>query len=234
MTVLNILFPPQCLACNAQVAGHGTLCLNCWQHIRFITEPFCACCGLPFEYALGDGAICGECMREHPPFSRARAVFRYDEHSRPLVTKLKYADQAELAKTYGNWLNNAGRELVAASDVIVPVPLHYWRFLKRRYNQAALLGKALSAQSKLPMIPDALIRTRHTQPQPGLTRKQRQDNVKGAFAVPEKQAKHIRGKSVLLIDDVMTTSATLSACSKALLQAGALQVYALTLAKKGE
>ena len=180
---LDLLFPPQCLNCNAVVPAHGTLCLACWQQVRFITDPFCACCGHPFDFSLGAGALCGECLRERPSYSRARAVFRYDEHSRKLVTRLKYSDQTQLASVYGTWLAKFGKELVMASDVVVPVPLHYWRFVGRRYNQAALLAAALNKHCGLPVVPDGLQRIRATRPQPGLTQRQRQDNVKGAFAV---------------------------------------------------
>jgi len=230
--LLDFLFPPQCLNCNQPVAAHGTLCLACWQQVQFITDPYCQCCGNPFDFALGTEALCGECLRERPPYARARAVFRYDEHSRALVTRLKYADQTQLASVYGTWLARFGKDLVAASDVIVPVPLHYWRFVGRRYNQSALLANALHKNSGLPMLPDGLKRIRPTRPQPGLTRRQRQENVKGAFAVHRKRAGVLKNKSVLLIDDVMTTSATVSQCAQTLLKAGAMQVNVLTLARK--
>ena len=230
--LLDFLFPPQCLSCNAPVAAQGTLCLGCWQQVRFITDPCCQCCGLPFDFALGEQALCGECLRQRPSYARARAVFRYDEHSRALVTKLKYADQTQLAAVYGTWLANFGKELVTASDVIVPVPLHYWRFIGRRYNQSALLAQALHKKSGLPVIPDGLKRLRHTQPQPGLTYRQRQDNVKGAFAAHPKHIHTLKGRSVLLVDDVMTTSATAGECARALLKGGALSVNVLTLARK--
>ena len=230
--LLNFLFPPQCLICSASVAATGTLCLDCWQQVQFIAEPYCECCGLPFDYALGKGALCGECLRERPVYGRARAIFRYNEHSKALVLKLRYADQLHLAAVYGTWLGNFGKEVVAVSDVIIPVPLHYWRFIGRRYNQAALLAGALKKHSGLPVLPDGLKRIRPTQPQPGLTRKQRQDNVKGAFAVHPRHGTAIKGKNILLIDDVMTTSATINQCVKVLLKAGAMQVNVLTLAKK--
>lgn len=229
---LNLVFPPQCLSCDTLVEEHGTLCLECWQGIRFITDPLCACCGLPFEYALGKEALCGDCMREHPVYTRARAIFRYDDHSRKLVTRLKYADQTQLASVYGTWLAKFGKELIGVSDVIIPVPLHYWRFVQRRYNQSALLAQSLRKQCHLPILPDGLKRIRHTKPQPGLTRKQRIDNVRGAFRVPDKYIGAIKGKNILLIDDVMTTSATITACSKALLDTGATSVNVLTLARK--
>lgn len=229
---LDILFPPQCLNCHALVPTHGTLCLPCWQQLRFITDPHCECCGCPFEFALGKDALCGECMRERPLYAQARAVFRYDEHSRALVTRLKYTDQTQLAAVYGTWLAKFGRELVLQSDVIIPVPLHYWRFVGRRYNQSALLSQALSKHCALPVIPDGLKRIRATKPQPGLTQKQRLDNVRGAFAVHPKHATFLKGKSILLVDDVMTTSATAGQCAKELLKGGAMQVNVLTLARK--
>ena len=228
---LNIIFPPQCLHCEALVPTHGTLCLGCWQKIQFIADPFCACCGHPFEFALGIGALCGHCMKETPPYARARSAFRYDEASRSLILKLKYHDQLQLAPIYGTWLAKAGREIIEASDVIVPVPLYYWRFVKRRYNQAALLARALSKNTALPVIPDALIRTRPTQSQAGLSFAQRRDNVKGAFAINPKHKAAVKGKTILLIDDVMTTGATLGNCAKTLLDNGAVSVNVLTLAR---
>lgn len=230
-TLLNLLFPPQCLSCEVIVPRHGTLCAECWGKIHFITAPHCARCGLPFDYDMGAEALCGECLRSPSSFSRARAAFRYDEHSRSLVTRFKYADQTLLAPVYGPWLLAAGRELVAASDVIVPVPLYYWRFVKRRYNQSALLAQALAKSCGLPLCADGLLRTRATQPQAGLTRPQRADNVKGAFRVNPKRSDVIAGKAVLLIDDVMTTGATIEQCARALLKGGASSINVLTLAR---
>ena len=230
--LLDIVFPPQCVSCDTLVGAYGTLCQPCWQRIGFITPPMCHACGLPFEYELGQQALCGECLHNLPPYAKARAAVRYDEHSRALVLQLKYADQTQLASVYAPWLARAGRELIEHSEVIVPVPLHYWRFIGRRYNQSALLAYALSTHCELPVLPDALQRTRATKAQAGLTRRQRQDNVRGAFNVHARHLPAIKGKHVLLVDDVMTTSATAAQCTKALLAAGALQVQVLTLARK--
>lgn len=230
-TLLNLIFPPQCLSCDSIVPTHGTLCAECWGGIHFITSPMCARCGLPFDYDIGDGALCGECLRAPSSYSRARAAMRYDDHSRPLVTRFKYADQTLLAPIYGKWLLSAGRELISATDVIIPVPLYYWRFVGRRYNQSALLAQAIARHCALPVIPDGLLRKRATLPQAGLTRAQRADNVKGAFAANPKRAGQWRGKSILLVDDVMTTGATIEQCSKALLKGGAASVNVLTLAR---
>lgn len=231
MTLLNLFFPPGCLNCDALVPTHGTLCTECWTQIQFITDPFCSCCGLPFEYKMGEDALCGECMRERPAYSCSRAAFKYDEHSKQLILKLKYQDQGWLAPVYANWLAKAGAELIAASDMILPVPLHYWRFVGRRYNQAGLLSQALAKICELPAHPDALRRMRRTPPQTGLTRKQRADNVRGAFSVNPRYADKIKNKNILLIDDVMTTGSTINSCTKTLLKEGASNVNILTLAR---
>ena len=229
--LLDTVFPPQCLNCDTLVTAYGTLCQPCWQQVAFITPPYCHACGLPFEYTLGHEALCGECIYTLPPFAQARAAIRYDEHSRGMVLKLKYADQTQLAPIYGTWLARAGKELIEQCDILVPVPLHYRRFIGRRYNQSALLAYSLTTHTGLPVIPDALVRKRHTPPQAGLSKKQRNDNVKGAFHAHPKHAAQIKGRSILLIDDVMTTSATAAQCSKALLDAGASRVHVLTLAR---
>lgn len=229
--LLNLLFPPQCLNCDVRVPEHGTLCLPCWQQVQFISDPMCACCGLPFDYDIGSHALCADCLHTLPPYAHARSAFRYDEHSRRLITSFKYADQTHLANIYGAWLANAGGELLAQTDVIVPVPLHYWRFVQRRFNQSALLAHALTRKTGIKNLPDALRRSRSTVPQTGLTRKQRESNVKGAFIINPRYADMIKGKNILLIDDVMTTGSTIKQCTKSLLKAGAMQVNVLTLAR---
>jgi ComF family protein len=229
--VLDIIFPPQCLNCDELVPTHGTLCQPCWQQISFISPPFCDACGLPFEYAMGKGTLCGECLHTLPAYTHARSAIIYDEHSRGLILKLKYADQTHLASVYGPWLARCGKELLADTELMIPVPLHYWRFITRRYNQSALLADSLHAQTGLPVIADALLRKRPTKPQTGLTKKQRRENVRGAFHVNPRWKDTITGKRIMLIDDVMTTSATIHQCSKALLAGGAARVYVLTLAR---
>jgi ComF family protein len=229
--LLNLLFPPQCLNCEVRVPTHGTLCIPCWQQIHFITEPMCHACGLPFDYAIGEGALCGACLHKSPDYTRARSAFRYDEHSRRLITRFKYSDQTQLAKIYGTWLTKAGEELLKQSDAIIPVPLHYFRFLKRRFNQSALLAHTLAKKSGVKCLPNALIRIRKTTPQTGLSSKQREKNVKGAFAINKRYLKQIKGKNILLVDDVMTTGSTINQCTKTLLKSGATQVNVLTLAR---
>lgn len=229
--LLNLLFPPQCLNCDGRVPTHGTLCLPCWQQVQFISEPMCECCGLPFDYDIGEFALCAVCLNERPLYGRARAAFRYDDHSHKLITRFKYSDQTQLAKIYGVWLAKVGAELIAQTDIIIPVPLHYWRFVHRRFNQSALLAHSLARQTGIKHMPDALQRNRSTSAQTGLSKKQRKDNVKGAFSVNKHYISALKGKNILLIDDVMTTGSTIEQCTKTLLKAGAMQVNVLTLAR---
>jgi len=226
--VLDALLPPQCLACEASVGEPGSLCAACFSRFSFITRPHCHVCCLPFEAAVvEDDAVCGACLKDRPAFRRARAVFAYRDSGRALVLKLKHADRTDAAVHLAAWLKRAGEEMLAETDCIVPVPLHWRRLWLRTYNQSALLANALGRLVNRPVIADGLRRTRPTPSQGGLDRAQRRRNVMGAFTA----AATFENKSVLLIDDVMTTTATADACSRALLRAGARQVDVLVLAR---
>ncbi len=228
---VDAVLPPRCLACGDIVAEPGAVCGTCWQGLDFISAPMCDCCGLPFAYDAGGGAVCGECARERPVYRRARSVLVYDDASRALVLAFKHADRTDAAPAFSRWLARAGGDLLADADAIVPVPLHRRRLLVRRYNQAALLALALGRLAGKPVAVDALRRTRATPSQGRLGRGQRERNVRGAFAVSDNRRDLIDGKRMLLVDDVLTTGATLSACARALLHGGAAQVDALTLAR---
>ncbi len=228
---LDLLFPPQCLRCRVPTDAAGTLCPTCWQGITFITHPQCAACGLPFPYDLGNGVLCGACVGQRPAFERARAVMIYDDASRDLLLAFKYADRTDAAPAYGAWLARAGGELLAEAELTVPVPLHWTRLFGRRYNQAQLLARAVGRISGCAVAPNLLRRQRKTPPQGRLTPAQRRANLVGAFAVGRRAAASIRDKRVLLVDDVLTTGATASACARTLLRAGAGAVDVLTLAR---
>ncbi len=227
--LLDALLPPRCLCCGAGVDRQGGLCPGCWTGLSFIAPPFCACCGLPFEYEAQAGSLCGACLAEPPAFGRARAVLVYDDGSRPLVLSFKHGDRLHAAGAYGGWLARAGKELLADADLVAPVPLHWGRLFRRRYNQAALLAQALSRQAGVPTMPDLLVRRRATPTQGGLDRLGRHRNVKGAFALRAGQT--VAGRRVVLVDDVLTTGATLAECARVLIRAGAARVDVLTLAR---
>lgn len=229
--LLDGIFPPRCFGCGDMVEDSGGLCSRCWQDVHFISQPYCASCAYPFEYAIGEEGLCGQCIAQPPPYDKARAVFRYEDASSGFITGFKYSDKTYAAPMLAQWLHRVGRELLEEADMMVPVPLHRKRLFQRRYNQAALLCQALGKLSGLPVLPDGLVRVKHNPPQAGLRHKARKRNVQGAFTVAQRSKPGIAGKIIVLVDDVMTTGATVQACSKALKQAGAKQVYVLVLGR---
>lgn len=229
--LLDAVLPPRCLNCGRSVDAAGALCPACWAAAAFVEPPFCAACGFSFEFDLGPAALCGDCAREPPVFARARAVFRYDGASRDLVLRFKHGDRTDGAPAFGQWLARAGAPLLADADLVAPVPLHWLRLFRRRYNQAALLASALAARAGKPAVNDLLLRRRRTPSQGGLGAVARHRNVAGAFAVNPRRRPLLAGRRVLLVDDVMTTGATVSACAATLLRAGAAAVDVIVLAR---
>jgi ComF family protein len=227
----GLVLPRRCLACGTPVAGDGALCAECWPAVRFLGPPLCAVCGYPFEFDPGAGALCGSCAAQLPVFDRARSVFVYDSASRGPLLAFKHADRTDAAPTFARLLAVAAADLLPDADVIVPVPLHRRRLLARRFNQSALLAQALGRETKINAIPDLLVRKWHTPSQGGLSASARRRNVAGAFAVRKGMADAAGGATVLLVDDVFTTGATVGACATALRRAGAAAVDVITLAR---
>jgi ComF family protein len=225
---VDALLPPRCLRCGAPVESEA-LCAACWRGMRFLADPVCDACGVPFEADPGPGALCGRCAIDRPAFARARAAFVYDEASRGLVIGFKHADRTDAAPAFGAWLARAGAELLAEADAVAPVPLHWTRLFARRYNQAALLAHAVGARAGLPVEAGLLVRRRRTPAQGRLSRAARERNLCGAIAASARA--RIANRRILLVDDVLTTGATAEACARALLAAGARAVDVLTLAR---
>ena len=221
---LDAVLPPRCISCGEVVGEAGVLCSACWRDIAFIAPPFCERCGLPFPHE-GTG-ICAACAAAPPHYERARAVFRYDSASRNLVIAFKHADKTHTAPAYGAWMRRAGASLLEEADLLVPVPLHWTRLFRRRYNQAALLAYAID---RTKVAPDLLVRRRRTPSQGHLGRSARSRNVAGAFAL--RSGVVVEGKRIVIIDDVMTTGATVGECARLLRRAGAARVDVLTLAR---
>jgi ComF family protein len=228
---LDAVLPPRCLRCGVTVDAMGALCAGCWSEMAFLGPPLCACCGYPFEFDLGPGALCGACTRQMPAYGRARAVLRYDEASKDLILAFKHADRTDGAPAYGAWLARAGADLLSDAELIAPVPLHWTRLFARRYNQAALLTLALGAASGLQVVPDLLRRRRRTPSQGRLSAAARERNVAGAFVIHPRHRDTVAGRRILLVDDVLTTGATAEACARLLRRGGAADVDVLTLAR---
>ncbi len=230
--VLDVLFPPLCIACRGPVGDSGSLCATCWSAVDFLDGAMCECCGLPFEIDAGPGTLCGTCHARPPAFDKARSVMRYDEASKASILALKHADRLDLAPGLSRWLARTGRPLLDEADVVVPVPLHRFRLWSRRYNQSAELARRLAAMTGKRVEPLALVRRRPTPSQGAMaSAKARRRNMLGAFAVAPGRASAFKGSRVLLIDDVLTTGATVEACARALKRAGASHVAVLTLAR---
>jgi ComF family protein len=227
---LDTLYPPTCLACRAATDAHGALCPRCWAAMRFIERPFCERLGTPFERDLGEGLLSPQAMADPPVFARARAVARFEDGpARTLVHRLKYSDRAELARPIARWMARAGADVLADADLLAPTPLHPLRLWRRRFNQAAALAREISRQTGIQCELGALLRVKATRSQVGLSRAQRAENVQGAFRVAK--GAQLRGRKIVLVDDVLTSGATANAASRALLRAGASRVDVLVFAR---
>ncbi|MCZ6764746.1 MAG: ComF family protein [Alphaproteobacteria bacterium] len=242
--LLNMLLPPRCPVTGEAVAAPGQLSAAAWAAVQFLQAPQCDLCGFPFEYHLGEGALCGPCLRHRPAFDKARAVMRYEGVGRDLILAFKHGDRIETARLFGRWMARlATKDLTdqladGVPLLIAPVPLHRWRLFRRRYNQAALLAHALGADlnataavgARVVVRSDLLIRHRNT-PVQGGNAVARRRNIAGAFEVRPRHRERVAGATVLLVDDVHTTGATLAECAGILRRAGAARIHALTLAR---
>lgn len=227
----DFVLPPLCLVCRSPVLGHGGLCANCWPGIDFIEPPRCDVLGIPLPFPSAETVVSAAALANPPVYDRARAVARYDGVMRELVHAFKYGDRHEGVKLFCRWMRHSGADVLEDAEILIPVPLARVRLWSRRFNQSALLARALSRATDIPDNPYSLKRTRWTVSQVGLSTEQRKANVAGAFRVPEQQRAGIAGRNVILIDDVITTGATANACARALKRAGAARVDVLALAR---
>ncbi len=229
--VADLVLPPACPVCRARLGSPGGLCTACWQTVRFLERPWCERLGTPLPIDLGPGILSAAAVANPPAFARARSAVSYEGPVPDLVHALKYADRTDLAPMLGAWMARAAHELIADADMLVPVPLHWTRLAGRRFNQAVLLARQVGRLTGLPVASRLIVRTRRTPPQVGLGRDERQRNMRSAFVVPDNRKADVAGRRPVLVDDVLTTGATLEAAARTLLAAGAIAVDVLTLAR---
>lgn len=227
----DFVSPPNCLVCHQTIGTHGQLCPTCWSSLQFIEKPHCAVLGTPFSYDQGEGALSADAIASPPVFDTSRSVVLYGDSARRLIHGLKFSDRCELAPWMARWMVRAGKEILSTNAVVVPVPLHPWRLLGRRFNQSAELGRNIAAQTGLSYRPQLLRRIKNTRQQVGLGSKARMQNVRGAFQVAPHHGMELAGRHVVLVDDVFTTGATLQACARVLRLKGASRIDCLTFAR---
>lgn len=231
-TVVSLIYPHRCLGCGDLVEQGPGLCGSCWRDCPFITGAICDSCGTPLPGEIGEDLIqCDGCLRHPPIWNRGRAALLYQGGARKLVLGLKHGDRTELADVAGRWMLRAADPLLKDDPLLCPVPLHWFRYLRRRYNQSALLAQAMARQGGLDCLADLLHRPRATPSLDGHTRAERQAVLDGAITLSKHARSRISGRHIVIVDDVMTSGATLTACTHACLIGGARDVSVVVLAR---
>ncbi len=226
--IVDAAIPARCPGCGAITREDHRFCAACWSDLRFIAPPWCSACNLPMAFDQGQTALCGQCLAEPPKHSGIRAAVAYGPIARALVLKLKYGRRTGYAETAARHMQ---RLMPANADLLIPVPLHRWRLWSRGFNQAALIAQSMSKRTGIPCEVTILRRVRATPVLQGLGRSARAKAVQQAFAVDPGKRALIRGKSILLVDDVHTSGATTNACVGQLMRAGAAKVTILCWAR---
>lgn len=234
--VINSILPPRCAISGEVVEHQGMLSPSIWGNLNFIADPMCAVCGVPFDFDMGEQkdsprAVCAQCLKTPPIYQSARAPLIYDDGSRDLILSYKHGDQTQHVVTFLPWLQRAGAGMLQQADYLIPIPLHRWRLFSRRFNQSALVVNVLAKAMNKTALLDTLVRVRATTPQGHLDSMARKRNVRKAFGVRGKFASLLKGRHVVLVDDVLTTGATVEECTKVLLKAGVKRVDVLTVAR---
>jgi ComF family protein len=227
-TLKDICFPLTCCNCGQFVDSEG-LCSECWKTIKWTGDPKCRICGIPFEIDVD--MLCPECLRKKPHFDKAISVFEYDDFSKDMILKFKHGDMTFMSRQLAAWIYRASENEIKNADIIVPVPIHFFKRLKRKYNQSELLAQELEKISGIPCEPRILQKIKSTPQQEGLSRSTRLKNINGSFGVNPEYSPRLNAKTVVLLDDVLTTGSTAGECSKILKKHGATKVIVLTIAR---
>lgn len=231
LNVLSLIYPPRCLSCGGLVESNSGLCVSCWQDTPFIGGLICDMCGTPLPGQSEEIEYCDNCMTDPFSWDKGRAALMYRDVGRQLVLRLKHGDRHDIAGPAGKWMAQRVPGLIIKDPLICPVPLHPIRHISRRFNQAALLSNAVAHELNAEHCPDALQRHKRTQKLDGKTRAERFSHLKGAISVNPKYKNLISERNIVLVDDVMTSGATLSTCSEALVGAGAAQICICVMAR---
>lgn len=230
-TALRMIYPPRCLACGGLVEEDNGLCAACFAQTPFITGLVCDLCGVPLPGASDEAVFCDECLALGRPWAKGRAPLRYEGVARKLLLGLKHGDRHEIVGTAADWMVTALPCKLPVETMVVPVPLHLSRLMRRRYNQSALLAQAIATRLDLGFCPDALCRVRRTTSLDGKSRDARFGELADAIGVTRRKAAFLRGRPILLVDDVMTSGATLGACALACHSAQCREIYVTVLAR---
>lgn len=228
---INSFLPPRCLVCHDVLESAAGLCGSCWSTLQFISDPCCYVCGVPFEFHVSVDLTCMACLVSPPLFEKARAPMVYEGIQKELILRFKHADATHMAPLFGRFMTRVGMDFLKECHALVPVPLHWTRLLRRRYNQASLLAQVISKNSHCPHWPTLLKRKRRTSYQGQKNRKERMDNVKNVFCINKSLKHKVKGLTLCLVDDVLTSGATVTECIKILKKAGVHKVYVLTLVR---
>lgn len=232
-SLIHAIYPPQCVMCDARTSIDFALCGPCWSQTPFIDGGCCDRCGAPLTGLEPEdtNVMCDDCMVIERPWSKGRAAMVYSGKARQLVLSLKHGDRTDLARAAGPWLARAGREILHPDCLVIPIPLHRFRLLRRKYNQAALLAKYVAEAKQLECLQDGLLRPSKTAPLQGHSLDERFAALQGAITPNPKRGYTIKGRHIVLVDDVMTSGATFAAATEACFAAGADDVCVLSLAR---
>lgn len=228
---LSLIYPDQCALCDSRVDEHGGLCASCWKETHFYSGLLCESCGVDLPGEDEGSVICDDCLATPRPWAQGRAAIAYRGVGRRLVLALKHSDRLDLVKPAAQWMATSGALLFSDDTLFVPVPAHWTRLLSRRYNQAVELSRGLAKVTGRETLPDALVRKDRTPSLKGKSRDERFALLEGSIVVNEARTEKIRGRKICLIDDVMTSGATLSVATEELYRAGAKEVCMLVLAR---